>query len=78
MENDRVPHIMVGVATAMLHLRMCGLNKTEAKIAMRAAIFMMEEFDRCAGMSDAEVDTIGQQLAPEIVAFIKQELAAKK
>lgn len=69
---------MVGVATAMLHLRICGLSKTEAKIAMHAALFMMEESDRCAGMSDAELDTVGQRLAPEIVAFIKNELAAEK
>lgn len=67
---------MVGLATVLLQLRLSGLSKTEGKIAVRAMLFLMEESDRCAGMSDAEIDNIGHQIGPEIVAFIKNELAA--
>ena len=77
-DSFRVTHIMFGMTSVMLQLRAMRVGHEDAKIACRAALFVMEEWDRHEGMTQAQLEALGEQFAPEVVAFIKNEIELVK
>lgn len=69
----RIAGIVMGSTISVAQLQMMGLTITDAKIALRVSLFMLEEIYR-NGSGPEALEKRANELSPEVYKFIKAEI----
>lgn len=69
----RVLGIIMGSTVTVTQLQGMGLTITDAKIALRASLFMLEDIYRGAKTPE-QLEKRANELSPEVYKFIKSEI----
>jgi len=68
----------MGIGVAVASLQDMGLTLDDAKIALRAAVFMLEEIYRRPHETREQLEKQSAALSPELYKFIKSKIEATR
>lgn len=77
-DHMRMMHIVLGVVMASASVEKAGLPLRDAKIALRVAVFVLDELYDSKARSEGELEELAAKLKPHIMEFIKSEMGVSE